>query len=81
MGFGVWGLGFGVWGLGMEATSATEKCIEAERLILMKHDAYAFPVDIIVDKKLKRRKQVELPQETPLDYIPEIALEIGRAHV
>ena len=59
----------------VEATSATEKCIEAERLILMKHDAYAFPVDIIVDKKLKRRKQVELPQETPLDYIPEIALD------
>ena len=65
--------------LNVEATSETEKIIQTERLILMKHDAYAFPMDIVVDKKLKKRKQTELPQETPLDYIPENALDDAKA--
>ena len=62
---------------------APERLIDEERLHLLRHDAHAFPVkappSFLDDKKKKREKKkskskVDLPPETPLDYIPEDAL-------
>lgn len=61
-----------------------ERLIQEEMLTLLKHDAHAFPVLATGDgdaassgKKKKKRKKTEttLPPETPLDYIPEDALD------
>lgn len=56
----------------VEATSQADRAIQDERMVLMNHDAYAFPT-IEVDKKSKHRKYV--PTETPLNYLPEDALD------
>lgn len=60
----------------VEATSQAERVIQDERMVLMNHDAYAFPT-IEVDKKSKHRKYV--PTETPLDHLPENALDNATA--
>jgi len=58
----------------VEASSVAELLIQDERLLLLKHDAYAFPMDAGGEKRAKKRNQDNLPMETPLDYIPESAL-------
>jgi pre-mRNA-splicing factor CDC5/CEF1 len=65
------------------AVDEYERLIEEERFTLLRHDAHAFPVEpppsLLDDsKKKKKRKQAPvstiLPPETPLEYIPENAL-------
>lgn len=73
------------------ALQEAEALIDEERLTLLKHDAHAFPVDapsLLVDggssgKKGKKRKKDKmdvssLPRETPLDPIPEQALDAAK---
>lgn len=66
-----------------------EHMIDEERLTLLQHDAHSFPVEppasLLDDKKDKKKKKKKdkdakssLPPETPLDYIPEDALNAAK---
>ena len=69
---------------------AAEAIIDKERLTLLKHDAFAFPVEATASilesvsggkksKKRKKKKQAEsssiVPEEIPLEFISEQALD------
>ena len=67
------------------AVDEYERLVEEERFTLLRHDAHAFPVEpppsLLDDsKKSKKKKKKQapastvLPPETPLEYIPEDAL-------
>jgi pre-mRNA-splicing factor CDC5/CEF1 len=67
------------------AVDEYERLVEEERFTLLRHDAHAFPVEpptSLTDdsKKSKKKKKKQppgsttLPPETPLEYIPEDAL-------
>ena len=69
-----------------------EALVDKERITLLKHDAFAFPVEAVSSsmsdsstKKSKKRKNKEktntdsLPPETPLDLLPEEALDAAKA--
>jgi pre-mRNA-splicing factor CDC5/CEF1 len=64
-----------------------EQAIDAERWMLLRHDAHAFPVDAPPsllggkNKKKKNLKQAPLPPETPLDIIPEDALNAAKESI
>lgn len=73
---------------------ASEKLIDDERWTLLKHDAFSFPVEAPpsllvstqVDKNSKKKKKkktkddraTSLPLETPLEPIPEHALDVAK---
>jgi hypothetical protein len=68
----------------------SERLIDEERWTLLRHDAHAFPVEpppsLLDDKKDKKNKKKKkqktatssLPPETPLDYIPDRALNSAK---
>ncbi len=70
--------------------SIAESLIDKERMTLLKHDAYAFPVEVTTtnldsgkkSKKRKKKKQAEtssvIPEETPLEIISEQALDTAK---
>eukprot|EP00531_Pseudo-nitzschia_arenysensis_P006126 CAMPEP_0116139366 /NCGR_PEP_ID=MMETSP0329-20121206/13277_1 /TAXON_ID=697910 /ORGANISM="Pseudo-nitzschia arenysensis, Strain B593" /LENGTH=847 /DNA_ID=CAMNT_0003634411 /DNA_START=25 /DNA_END=2568 /DNA_ORIENTATION=+ len=71
--------------------SIAESLIDQERMTLLKHDAYAFPVEVATSnsdsggkksKKRKKKKQAEtpssVPEETPLEIISEQALDAAK---
>lgn len=78
----------------MSADHAAEDLIDQERLTLLKHDAFAFPVEPTAStlegaavgkkgkKKKKKKKNVETPSivpvETPLEPISEQALDAAK---
>mmetsp|Transcript_17968 Transcript_17968/g.41428 ORF Transcript_17968/g.41428 Transcript_17968/m.41428 type:complete len:772 (-) Transcript_17968:66-2381(-) len=73
---------------------AAEALIDNERLILLMHDAFAFPVegtpaiqeDLRIDKKIKKRKKKKkelksssfVPEETPLEHLSETTLDAAK---
>jgi pre-mRNA-splicing factor CDC5/CEF1 len=69
--------------------NSEEKLIDSERMTLLRHDAHAFPVEPPLSlfdgkKKSKKKKketssELELPPETPLDFIPEKDLNRARS--
>ena len=64
--------------------SLAEQLIQDELLTILRHDAYAFPVIVEPEadgKKKKKRKKVDmsLPPETPVDYLPEETLDAAKS--
>eukprot|EP00980_Cylindrotheca_fusiformis_P011792 scaffold2816_cov121-Cylindrotheca_fusiformis.AAC.8 len=70
----------------MVSEDSFEQMIDAERWMLLRHDAHAFPVDPLPSmsgdkKKKKHMKQAPLPPETPIDIIPEDALNAAKQSI
>ncbi len=65
--------------------SLAEQLIKDELLTLLRHDAHAFPVlpppEADIGKKKKKRKKVEmeLPAETPIDFLTEESLDMAKS--
>eukprot|EP00529_Nitzschia_sp_RCC80_P017863 CAMPEP_0113444388 /NCGR_PEP_ID=MMETSP0014_2-20120614/2640_1 /TAXON_ID=2857 /ORGANISM="Nitzschia sp." /LENGTH=848 /DNA_ID=CAMNT_0000335397 /DNA_START=18 /DNA_END=2564 /DNA_ORIENTATION=- /assembly_acc=CAM_ASM_000159 len=76
--------------VGGDGLQDAEALVDKERITLLKHDAFAFPVEASSSmpdsstKKSKKRKNKEktnkdsLPPETPLDHLPEEALDAAK---
>jgi pre-mRNA-splicing factor CDC5/CEF1 len=67
-----------------QGDTLAEQLIQDELLTLLRHDAHAFPVAFEAEadgKKKKKRKKADmsLPPETPIDYLPEESLDAAKS--
>ena len=68
-----------------KAENPAEQLIQDELLTLLRHDAYAFPVlpeaetDGGKKKKKWKKSEMEVPPETPIEYLPEQSLDTAKS--